>query len=169
MLEQRVLLLRPPDPSGRRLITDPATGAPLGFARRHCPTGSRWWQRLRPVLAVHEHEDEPLVFTVRRCWTLLPVREVREAEGRRIGLLQGTLIQDGFGQNLAVRLWGPDRKRTVYRGPDGLDLAELAPGASGLCLTFPEALDSDPFLKMLLLAAALSLEETRRGRFGLVG
>jgi hypothetical protein len=42
----------------------------------------------------------------------------------------------------------------VFRTPGGYELARLTPGADGLRLTFAPGVE-DPFLRMLLLAAAL--------------
>ncbi len=75
-----------------------------------------WWRVFgRDVLAVHEHEDEPLLFTVRRAWSLLPRREVRDADGQRVGSLLGRLVQDRYGQTLAAVQCGEDGG--VFRSP----------------------------------------------------
>jgi hypothetical protein len=154
MLEHAELLLRPGDGSAGRAIVAADTGAPLGFARWRTP-GGPWW-RLRPaVLAVHEHEDEPLLFTVRRGWPLLPWREVRDAEGRRVGYLLGRRVSNRLGRRLAQRLRLADRYE--FRRADGRALAEVRLGREGARLTFGAEVAPDPFAKMLLLAAALAL------------
>jgi hypothetical protein len=154
MLEHAVLLLAPPKGSNRAILAP--DGAPLGSARWR-PRKGPWW-RLRPaVLAVHEHEDEPLLFTVRRRWPLLPWREVRDAEGRRVGYLFGARISDRLGRRLA-------RAQTILatgareiRHRDGRALAELEASPEGVRLTFAPVVEHDPFAKMLLVAAALTL------------
>ena len=88
MLETHVLLLRPAVAGQPRVIADAARGKPVGFARlQH--DGERGWlgSLLGPILAVHEQEEEPLLFTVRRCF-LWTQREVRDAEGTRVGYVR---------------------------------------------------------------------------------
>jgi hypothetical protein len=120
----------------------------VGFARRE-PAGAAWWGRLGPaVLAVHELEDEPLLFTVRRAWGLWPHRQVRDADGHAVGGLRGKAVLDARGRPLALA------EHRVFRGRGGEELAELVPQGGGLRLTFHAGV-RDPFLRMLLLAAAL--------------
>jgi hypothetical protein len=152
MLEQRVLLLRPRTASAMQAIADGESGAPLGFARWQEETPSSW-RRLfgRSVLAVHEQEDEPLLFTVRRVWGLLPRREVRDAENQPIGSLLGRLVQDQHGRAVASLQDG------VFRSPRQHVLAELFSAPDGLRLCFHADVADEPFVKMLLLAAALQM------------
>ncbi|HEY7154310.1 MAG TPA: hypothetical protein VH575_10170 [Gemmataceae bacterium] len=152
MLEQRVLLLRPRTASAVQAIADGESGAPLGFARWQAETPSSW-RRLfgRSVLAVHEQEDEPLLFTVRRAWSLLPRREVRDAEDQPIGSLLGRLVQDQHGRVVASLQDG------VFRSPRQHILAELVSAPDGLRLCFHAGVADEPFVKMLLLAAALQM------------
>jgi hypothetical protein len=153
MLEQAALLLRPCAPSGRCVITA-GDGAVVGFAGWRHP-GRRWWRRLLPaVLEVREQEDEPLLCTLSRCLTLLPWYEVRDAEGHRVGRLLGSLIEDCHERRCAVRRDDP-AGTSRFEGPDGCCLGRLSPDADGLCLTFDRAVEQEPFVKMLLLAAAL--------------
>jgi hypothetical protein len=153
MLEHRILLVRPRAASAVQAIVDGDSGAPLGFARWQAQDESPWWHFFgRRVLAVHEHEDEPLLFTIRRAWSLLPRREVRDAEGQIIGSLLGPLIHDPFGRTVAARQGGNDG---IFRGPDRRTLAEAAPTADGLRISFSADIAGEPFVKMLLLAAVL--------------
>lgn len=164
MLEQPLLLLRPRDASPRRAIVDAPTGVPLGFARRLPAAERPWWGQLgRPVLAVHEHEDEPLLFTVRRCWSLLPWHEVQDADGRSVGQVLEGLVENCYGRRVAVLRREADGGAT-FRGAGDAVLARLTEDASGLRIAFSADVENDPFIKMLLLAAALTAPgPTRRG------
>jgi hypothetical protein len=151
MLEHRILLLRPRPLVPRvRDILDGDSGATLGYARLEIEASS-WWPRLfgRGVLAVHEQEDEPLLLTIRRAWKLSARRHVYDAEGQPIGDLLGRLIHDRYRRPLAALEHG------VFRAPDRRALAELAATEEGLRLTFHDDIAGEPFVKMLLLAAAL--------------
>jgi hypothetical protein len=146
MLERGTLLVRDGG-GGVRAVVDGATGLALGSAR---PTGAgpRWLPG-RPVLEVREAGDAPLLFTVRRGWSLAPRHEVRDAEGRLVGTLAGPRVS-GRGRPVAVR--GADG---AYRAADGRVLARVALGKGGTEVNFSDAVAADPFAKMLLLAAAL--------------
>lgn len=150
MLEHRVLLLRRCSASAVQAIVDGDSGAALGYARRQAErTG--FWRRLfgGGVLAVHEQEDEPLLFTVRRAWSLLPRREVCDADEQPVGTLLGRLIHDRFGRPVA------HLEQEVFLTPCRRVLAKLHATPDGLRLTFGDAVVGEPFVKMLLLAAAL--------------
>jgi hypothetical protein len=150
MLEQRVLLVRPRTTSALQAIVDGESGAPLGFARWEAETPSSWWPLFgRCMLAVHEQEDEPLLFTIRRAWSLLPRREVRDAEDQPIGSLLGRLVHDQHGRAVAALQDG------IFHGPRQRVLAELAATPDGLRLAFHADIADEPFVKMLLLAACL--------------
>lgn len=165
MLENGTLLLRactaPPGVADgaaaalepARAVFDALTGEPLGFAgwRR----GGMWPRWLaRPVLEVRESDDAPLVFTVHGLWGLLGRWEVRDADGNTLGVLCGPLIKDRFGRNLA--LWEPPG-RSVGRARDGegRELMTVMATPDGTRVAFAAGAERNPFLKMLLLAAAL--------------
>lgn len=152
MLEHRVLLVRSRTLSSVQAIVDGDSGAALGYARWEREP-SPWWRRMfrRNVLAVREQEDEPLLLTVHRTWRLRACRCVCDAEGRPVGIVLGRLIQDCRGRPIAVLENG------VFRSPDRRVLAELVPTAEGLQLTFSDDIAGEPFVKMLLLAAALQM------------
>ena len=164
MLENGALLLRPgpalPAAGGEaaglepaRAVSDALTGAPLGFAgwRRR---GGSWWRWLsRPVLAVHENDDAPLLFTVHGLWGLAARWEVRDAEGNVLGVLSGALVKDRFGRNLAR--WERADDVTRARDGDGRELLTATTTADGKRVAFAPEADGNPFLKMLLLAAVL--------------
>ncbi len=165
MLEQGALLVRPcaAFPAGAAggdalaltpglTVHDALSGAALGVAGWR---GRRWprWLR-RPVLAVHEADDAPLLFTAHRRWGLAPHWEVRDADGGTVGLLYGPLLKDRFGRNLAAEERPPGVVRRV-RDLEGRELMTLMGTLEGTRVAFGEAADGNPFLKMLLLAKAL--------------
>jgi hypothetical protein len=167
MLENGTLLLRPcvtfpAGVSGPQLGLEPAhvvqdalTGAILGFAGWR--KGGGFWPRWlsRPVLAVHESDDAPLLFTVHSLWGLAARWEVRDADGNIVGVLSGPLLKDRLGRSIALWERGGDLAARV-READGRDLMTLAALADGTRVTFAAEVDGNPFLKMLLLAAALT-------------
>jgi hypothetical protein len=150
MLEHRVLLVRSRTLSSVQAIVDGESGVALGYARWQAE-GSHWWRRLFGcgVLAVHEQEDEPLLLTLRPTWGWLPYRRVCDAEGKSIGALLGRVIHDRRGRTLATLENG------IFCSPDRRVLAELTATTEGLRLTFSDDIAGEPFIKMLLLAAAL--------------
>jgi hypothetical protein len=169
MLEHQVLLLQaccsPPGVSGSErpqgpayTVLDPATGHPLGFARWKPGGRSPWLRWFSPaILEVCEANDEPLVFSVHRLWGLSPRWEVRDADGHRVGLIQGRQILDGRGQLLAAveQTVGGE---TVTLCDSAGELAALLRCPEGVQLTFAARVQGLPFAKMALLAAALLAE-----------
>jgi hypothetical protein len=155
MLEQRVLLVQPRTTAGTQPILDAESGRPLGFACWWPAPAGPWWRRLAPaVVAVHEQEDEPLVFTVRRAWSLWPRREVRDADGHPVGSLRGGRIHDASGRPVAELTAADGSGERAFRGRGGRELARLASRPESLRLAFnPDV--KDPFVRMLLLAAVL--------------
>jgi hypothetical protein len=159
MLEvQTLLLVRERDPAGARAVVDAATGARLGSVRPAPANGRPWWRRLAgPAVEVREHEDEPLLFTVRRAWALAPRFEVLDADGCWIGTLQGPYLEDRYGRRLAAVWPGQSPGVWVVRGSEGRELAVLLGRGGGVEVRFTEAVEAEPFAKMMLLAAALRL------------
>jgi hypothetical protein len=152
MLEHRVLLVCRRSSPAVQPIVDGDNGAALGYARRQ-PETSHFWRRFfgGDVLEVHEQEDDPLLFTVRRAWSLLPRRDVFDAEGQPVGSFLGRLVHDRHGRPVASLLDG------VFRSPYQRVLAELTVTTDGLRLTFGDDITGEPFVKMLLLAATLQM------------
>jgi hypothetical protein len=160
MLEHHVLLVCSRTPSSAsansgqpvQAIVDGESGFVLGYARWESEPSPWWWRVFnRGVLAVHEQEEEPLLFTIRRAWSITPRHEVRDADGHPVGTLLGRFVQDRHGRPLAALENG------VFRDSNQQALAELSSTPEGLRLTFSEEIASEPFVKMLLLAAALHI------------
>lgn len=154
MLEQQSLLLLPwqTGPDARAWIVEPGSSAPLGFVRRRRSSGPLswlcWWRR--SILAVHEYEDEPLLLTLH---ARLASWLVRDADGHLVGRVRGQRLLDGFGYPLAHLQASPDG--ASYRNRDQHELAVTAREDDGVRLTFLLPEDGNPFVKMVLLAAAL--------------
>jgi hypothetical protein len=154
MLEQNRLLLARWGPDGVRAITAADTGRPEGFACWRSRAGEPWWRRLgRPVLEIREHEDQPLLFTVRRCWSLWPNYEVRDADDRLVGFVLGSALYDHAGRSLATR--HEANGAAVFHDVRGEPLAHWQPGPDCDSLAFLPPVQDNPFVKMVLLAAVL--------------
>jgi hypothetical protein len=163
MLENGALLLLPGDAlpleasvarESVRTVCDALTGEPVGFAvwrKQRSGWLARWL--LRPVLAVHEMDDAPLLFTIHQLWGLAPTWEVRDAEGFVLGVLVGSALKDHYGRTLAVCFRVQDG--TQVRDAEGRTLLSLTDTPGGKKLTFAPEVETNPFLKMLLVAAAL--------------
>jgi hypothetical protein len=163
MLENGALLLLPGDalplgatgaPESAHAVCDALTGEPVGFAVWRKQRGgwlARWL--VRPVLAVHEMDDAPLLFTIHQLWGLAPTWEVRDAEGFVLGVLAGSVVKDHYGRNLALCLRTQDG--TQVRDAEGRTLLTLTETSGGKKLTFAPEAEANPFLKMLLVAVAL--------------
>ncbi|MBI1918492.1 MAG: hypothetical protein HYS12_27690 [Planctomycetes bacterium] len=167
MLEQPALLLRPWAPGDalpRRVwVVDPTTDAVLGSARRRGGRGRfarlRWWGR--PVIEVRESDDEPLLFTMWPGWGFAQRWRVEDAEGGRVGRVAGPFLLDRRDAALAVLRRGTGG--TSYQDAHGRELAETEVRNEGICLTFLPDGQGSPFVKMLLLAAALVHNEAALG------
>jgi hypothetical protein len=106
------------------------------------------------VVEVREWEDEPLLCSVRQPWEQLPWYEVLDALDQRVGRVLGTVLQDNRDQFLAV-CCPRGRGLALVQTPGGLVLAQLTSEREGSRLTFAPFVAREPFLKMLLLGAAL--------------
>lgn len=148
MLEACQLLIR--DGAKTRPIVDAASAAPLGFARWARPRS--WWQR-GPLLEVREQQDSPLLFTVQRSWFPERSFQVRDAEGRVVGSVIGLYVKDRRGQRVA-RLC-PEGDGGVFKNGLNRELASWSIKTAGRELRFRDEVWTEPFIKMLLLAAVL--------------
>src|SRR5438067_917041 len=131
MLEQQSLLLLPwqTGAEARAWIVEPGSAAPIGFVFRRRISGPLswlcWWRR--PVLAVHEYEDEPLLLTLHAS---LGSWLVRDADGHFVGRVRGTRLFDGLGQPLAYLQ--ADEDGSSYRGLDRHELATTVLDGEGV-------------------------------------
>jgi hypothetical protein len=132
-------------------ITDPTSGQPLGVARWRTPRRHLF---ARPVLEVHEADDEPLVSTVHRHWLFRRTWHVRDADGERVGSIRGTCLRGRFGQLLARCQPSPEGG-VSFQSHERRELATLIGAAKEVQMTFAAEVQGDPFVKMVLLAAAL--------------
>ena len=154
LLERKALCLSRRCAAGRRAILDLDTASTVGFCQSRPRVG--WWARLaRRVDAVHEQQDESLLCTVRRSCSLFSWYEVWDADDRRVGWHGGPLLMDGAGHRVAVRENETATGTTLYRSPDRKVLARLTATCDDVRLTFADEIAGEPFVKMLLLAAAL--------------
>ena len=154
LLERKVLMLALRVASGRRAILDPENGTPVGSIRRRPRLG--WRARFtRRVIEVQELEDDSLLCTVRRCWSLAAWYEVRDADEHLVGWHGGPLLLDRAGHRVAMREDEAEAGMSRYVSPDGMTLARLAWQGEDALLTFADEIAEEPFVKMLLLAAAV--------------
>jgi hypothetical protein len=154
LLERKALLLAPRDASGRRLLVDPETATPVGFCRRRPRVG--WFSRFRrQITAVHELLDESLLCSVRRCWSLFSWWEVWDADDHVLGWHGGPLVVSRSGVRVAALEEEAETGAAWFIGPAGVTLARLARQEDDVFLSFSEEVLGQPFVKMLLLAAAL--------------
>jgi hypothetical protein len=162
MLESRVLLLRPwqlsPGETEPRLwIIDPQSAAALGFVCRK-PVGGLlrwlpWWRST--VIAIHESGDEPLLCTLSRRPGPWASWRVRDADDHLVGQVCGFRLFDGQNALLATAHPRPEEGTTSYLGAQNRELAVTALESDGVRLTFLLGERDNPFIKMVLLAAAL--------------
>jgi hypothetical protein len=162
MLEQRGLLLgpwQPAPPAAIRPVTDLATGAPLGFARRRTGRGWHWlrWLWQRPV-EVFETDDASLLCALHRGWSLAWCWEVSDAEGRRVAVVYRRFLLDNLGAPVARAVAADAQHPGRFLARDGRELGTFRGVAGGTALTFADALDNDPFARMALLGAVLAYE-----------
>jgi hypothetical protein len=154
MLEQQLLVLRPHSAPPAQTMVEAATGAPLGFTRWRARADWLTRRLLGPVLEVREHEDEPLLFTVRRCWSFAARYLVCDADDQPVGVLDQGQLLDRLGRLFTVRR--REGERVVFRTTSGCPLAEAEAVEETVRLSFHADVENQPFAKMLLLAAVLN-------------
>jgi hypothetical protein len=139
-------------------VVDGLTGQLLGSARRQPLSGGLWQWLTSPIVEVREDDDEPLLCTLHRVWSLGLLWEVRDADGHLVGLVRRNRILNRVGQLIGVRRQAAAGE-VRWEQPEHGVLAALTRGADGLRLRFADAVMERPFIKMALLAAALVLPE----------
>lgn len=158
MLEQSLFLIQSwgNDPS-RTAILDPRTREALGFIyhrrRRGLFTRLCWWKRFD--LDIHENDDEPLLMTLRSSFFPWFSWFVLDADGRLVGRIEAGKLFDEVGEPLALFR----KSEGIYRGVKG-DLAATNPEEGGIRLTLLGGEQSNPFVKMVLLAGAIVHNQT---------
>jgi hypothetical protein len=159
MLEQSLFLILPWQGNpARAVIVEPRSRENLGFVYRrprHGPLAWLCWRK-RFDLVVHESGDEPLLMTLRQSFAPWPSWYVMDAEGRHVGRVAGRRLLDGVEDRLAVL----EVSTGIYRGEGG-NLAETCPEEDGVQLTLLMGESASPFVKMVLLAAALIHNQDR--------
>ncbi len=154
LLERKALLLVAHDASGRRAILDRDSGLPVGLCQLRPRSG---WRSCftRRVLEVREQEDESLLCTVRRCWSIFSWYEVWDADDRLVGWNGGPLLLNRTGRRLSLREDELRTRTSRFVDGQGHALAQLAWHDEDVRLTFADEIADEPFVKMLLLAASL--------------
>jgi hypothetical protein len=177
MLEHECLLLRrwevhqnaplPAHAQGRLArpiwaILEPNTRALVGLARPLATSKGIWARWFgRGGLAVFENDDEPLVCTLRRGWSLSHTWDLHDADDHMVGRIAGGLIQGPLN-----RFWimvNQANAAAEFRDPDGRTLATVTRQTDARLVTFAGELKGDPFARMLMLGAALVLPERLQG------
>src|SRR5262249_35188712 len=139
---------------------DPLTGRTLGFASWKFQVGrSRLAWLARRVLEVRAAESESLLFSVRRCWSLLPRWKVYDADGRPSATLRGAAVLGRSGRVLAQSERSPTEAVTRFFSAEGYELATLHHSPDGIRIGFSDRLEggTETLTKMAVLAAALAI------------
>ena len=137
-----------------RPVSEPATGTPLGFVRATKVRPWRWLTAQR--LDVLETEDASLLMSLRHPWLGCGRWHVIDAENRRLGVVQLPHVLDGDRGRLGIV--EVERGIGRFRRMSGEVCATFDSNGGGL--TIRHAVDSDPnpFLRMVILGAALALD-----------
>ncbi|MCS6852134.1 MAG: hypothetical protein NZ700_13310 [Gemmataceae bacterium] len=134
-----------------RDIVHGATNSRLGFVYRR-PTRLPF---LKPIaLELYEGDDASYLCSVRRSWCLPFGWRVRDAEDKVVGSISGSWILDAGDRPVAF-LRHASAAKVSFCGIDGAEWAELTRQDGGGVFTFTGVPDDNPFLRMLLLAAAV--------------
>jgi hypothetical protein len=145
---------------GLRDIVDPATGRALGFASWKLQVGRAqlaWLARM--VLEVRAAGSETLLFSVRRCWSLLPRWKVYDDAGRPLATLRDGAVLDRSGRVLVQIERSPREAFTRFVSAEGYELATLNHSPNGIRISFSDRLEgeTEAFTKMAVLAAVLAV------------
>lgn len=160
MLEHSSLLLgpwvrpKPAQPEKKRTILDAETRQYLGHAilYQHNQEGLLSWLR-GERLKIYETEDTSLLTTLSRSWGLSRTWQVADADDRRVGLIYRTELWNARGEPLALVRESSAACRFIDL--EDREVATLQELNDDRLLTFSEALERDPFAKMVILGKAL--------------
>ncbi|MFL5241121.1 MAG: hypothetical protein ACJ8FY_03355 [Gemmataceae bacterium] len=135
-------------------IVEPVERLALGTIRQQ-RRRPRWWPLGgQSSLAIHEQDDNPLLFTIHRLWTWPRAWEIRDADGTVVGRTRRGVILPW--QSLITAISAVHQGQTlIFLTPAGKQLGTLLSQEEGLLLAFAEELHEDPLTKMLLLGAVL--------------
>ncbi len=151
MLEHHQLWLTSPRPDGSILIRSAPEGPLLGQA--DWLPGS-WFTPA--MLEVREYDDAPLLLRIRRAWTLRRRYHLHDADDLHVGSVQSDALLSPYGGPVAWRLASGDG--AVYHLIDGPLLATERRDRAGRRMNFGAGEETgNPFLRMLVLAAVLTL------------
>jgi hypothetical protein len=164
MLESASLVLLPwaleqgtagPGAWSRHVLAD---GVPGGLIR--CTERRRGWLGWFPSyrLEVLETEDEALLLTLVRSRSLFRLWDLYDAEENRIGSIYPPVLLDSEGQRRGY-LQVENGHQGQLLGLSGRPLAEFKLDATkALHLHFTAEADFNPYMRMLLLGGALTLQ-----------
>lgn len=136
---------------------EPTSNRPVGFVSRRLARpcwGFCWPKRL--ALYVHEVEDEPLLFTVRRSQMWGRRWLIYDADECQVGSITGQKIVAVSGGTVATMHAGPAANSILFQARQGQELAILRQTEAHAELAYVDALKDEPIVKMLVLAAVLT-------------
>lgn len=141
-----------------RPIFDPDTGHRLGwvsFQGQFPP--ARWSWRDRPQLTILETDDGSELIRMNLSWFLIRRWSIIDAEDTAVGQIRGNILCDGLGRKFGEIILGPGPRRFHLRELTGREYAvgERRTDGDFVQLVPPEV--TNPFLRMILLGAVLSL------------
>lgn len=166
MLERQTLRLMPwtwaapgdgklPTLDRSRAVLAPESAAMLGFAR--LVRGPSWFGCGPQRIDVCETEDASHLLSLEQGWFSFGRWDFYDAERTRIGGMVGRHVLDERGFRSAS-IWQEGAALHAIRGRGGALLAWIEThGAGTTLLRFADDLDANPFMRMVLLAAALAL------------
>jgi hypothetical protein len=155
LLEQTVLTLGPGTNPGETIFLGTDNKTPVGLAR--WTDAEKIWGLIGPaqILGIFELEEEPLLFTLSRCWALSSKLVIHDSEGQRIGYTARNKLLDHCGFGWALFRADPARPCGSYWDLSNQWLAEITVDGPQLRMILSSSLAGDPFAKMRLVAGFL--------------
>jgi len=145
-----------------RSVHDAGNRRFVGFA-----TATRLFQQplfSRPAFEVYETEDASLLFSLCRPWLFSWTWDVFDAEVRHVGIIHRAQVFDGAANHLGVMNLASAGDRGNFTIGNGVELANFELRELEMQLNFCPAVDGEPFVRMILLAALLALADRTRLR-----